>query len=151
MINEMYPFWAAILSCLFAQCLKPLFYYIKTRKWRWTLVFDSGGLPSSHAAMVSALTLAVGLIENFNSTIFAVTLVLALVVIYDAANIRFYAGRNIQITQQLIKDFQSLLEVKLDDPIYLLKIKDVLGHKWIEVASGIILGLLTSGLLFLLK
>jgi len=151
MIDAMYPLWAAIFSCVLAQVLKPLFYYLSAKKWRWGLLADSGGLPSSHAAMVSALALAVGLNENFNSTIFAVTVVLALVVIYDAANVRFYAGRNIQLTQQLIKDFQERLEVKLDDPVYLLKIKHVLGHKWIEVATGVVLGLSVAGILFIMK
>ena len=64
-------------------------------------------------------------------------------------NVRYYAGQNIQITQQLIKDISELSQIKLDDPIYFTKMKDVLGHKGFEVLGGIILGLIVAGVLFL--
>lgn len=144
MLTHMYPFWSAFLALIAAQALKPVFYYMFHRKWIPNLCFSSGGFPSSHTAMVSALTLAVGLQESFESTVFVVTLVFSIIVGYDAANVRYYAGQNIQITQQLIKDLQELSELKLDDPIYFTKIKEVLGHKWTEVIGGCILGLVLS-------
>ena len=64
MIKSMYPFWSAILSALLAQLLKPIIYYFKTKKWNLHLVIDSGGMPSSHTALVSALALSVGLQEE---------------------------------------------------------------------------------------
>ena len=144
MIKSMYPFWSAILSALLAQLLKPIIYYFKTGKWRLHLVIDSGGMPSSHTALVSALALSVGLQERFSSTIFAVTLVLAVIVIYDAANVRYYSGQNIRVTQQLVKDVQENLHTEFDDPIYQIKLKDVLGHKWMEVFGGLVLGALIA-------
>ena len=140
----MYPFWSAILSALLAQLLKPIIYYFKTKKWNLHLVIDSGGMPSSHTALVSALALSVGLQEAFSSTIFAVTLVLAVIVIYDAANVRYYSGQNIKVTQQLVKDVQENLQTEFDDPIYQIKLKDVLGHKWMEVIAGLLLGALIA-------
>ena len=140
----MYPFWSAILSALLAQLLKPIIYYFKTTKWNLHLVIDSGGMPSSHTALVSALALSVGLQEAFSSTIFAVTLVLAVIVIYDAANVRYYSGQNIKVTQQLVKDVQENLHTEFDDPIYQIKLKDVLGHKWMEVIAGLLLGALIA-------
>lgn len=147
MLGVMYPFWAAITANLIAQTLKPLFYYLRTKQWRPGLLLESGGFPSSHTSTVTALTLAVGIQERFSSTIFAVTLTFGLIVAYDAANVRYYAGQNIRITQQLIKDIQALTKTKLDDPIYLLKIKEVLGHKWTEVIGGFFLGILVAVLL----
>ena len=97
-------------------------------------------MPSSHTAMVTALALSVGLQERFSSTIFAVTLALACIVIYDAANVRYYSGQNIKVTQQLVKDVQEELNTEFTDPIYKIKLKDVLGHKWLEVIAGGILG-----------
>ncbi|MBP3868278.1 MAG: divergent PAP2 family protein [Solobacterium sp.] len=144
MIKSMYPFWSAILSALLAQLLKPIIYYFKTKKWNLHLVIDSGGMPSSHTALVSALALSVGLQEAFSSTIFAVTLVLAVIVIYDAANVRYYSGQNIKVTQQLVKDVQENLHTEFDDPIYQIKLKDVLGHKWMEVIAGLLLGALIA-------
>lgn len=151
MLGKMYPFWAAILANIVAQLLKPIFHYLRTRQWRPHLIIESGGFPSSHTSTVTALTLSVGIVENFNSTIFAVTLMFGMIVAYDAANVRYYAGQNIRITQQLIKDIQMLTQTKLDDPIYLLKIKEVLGHKWTEVLGGILVGLLIGGLLYFLR
>lgn len=151
MLGNYYPFWAAFVANQVAQLLKPILKYIMTHEWDPTLIFESGGFPSSHTALVSALVISVGLHDNFDSTIFAVVLSFSLIVIYDAANVRFYAGRNIQITQQLIKDVQALTQTKLDDPIYLLKVKDVLGHKWTEVVGGIVVGLSVGGLMYFLR
>ena len=140
----MYPFWAGVISAVLAQALKPFFNYIKTHEWNWSLLKDSGGFPSSHSAMVAALALAVGIQEQFSSTIFAVTLTVAVIVVYDAANVRYYSGQNIKITQQLVKDIHEKLNVDLGSPIYQTKVKNVLGHKWIEVIGGIILGMLVA-------
>ncbi len=151
MLGRMYPFYAALLANLLAQLLKPVFHYVRTRQWKPLLLIESGGFPSSHTSTVTALTLAVGIQENFSSTIFAVTLGFSLIVAYDAANVRYYAGQNIKITQQLIKDVQMLTQIQLDDPIYLVKVKEVLGHKWTEVFGGIIVGLLMAGIVYILK
>ncbi|MBO5554860.1 MAG: divergent PAP2 family protein [Solobacterium sp.] len=140
MIKTMYPFWSAILSAVLAQLLKPIVHYMKTGKWNLWLIKDSGGMPSSHTALVTALALSVGLQEAFSSTIFAVTAALAVIVIYDAANVRYYSGQNIKVTQQLVKDVQEELNTEFTNPIYQIKLKDVLGHKWMEVVGGGILG-----------
>jgi acid phosphatase family membrane protein YuiD len=140
MIKTMYPFWSAILAAVLAQLLKPIIHYMKTEKWNLWLIKDSGGMPSSHTALVTALALSVGLQEQFSSTIFAVTAALAVIVIYDAANVRYYSGQNIKVTQQLVKDVQEELNTEFTDPIYQITLKDVLGHKWMEVVGGGILG-----------
>lgn len=149
-LNYMYPFWACLIAIITAQLVKPIFLYIRTKKWELLQIFASGGYPSSHTAGVSSLCLAVGLQEQFSSTIFAVCLAFSLIVTYDAANVRYYAGRNIQITQQLIKDIQMLSQIKLEDPIYLTKVKEVLGHKWIEVIGGIFHGLVVAYVIYYL-
>ncbi len=141
-MRSMHPFWSAMAAGITAQLLKPLFYYMKKKKWNWLLVKASGGFPSSHSALVTALALAVGLQEHFRSSIFAVTLTMAVIVIYDAANVRYYSGQNIKVTQQLVRDLQEQQPEQFDDPIYQLKMKDVLGHKWIEIIGGIAIGVL---------
>ena len=136
----MVPFWSALTAAVIAQLLKPAIAYLHTKKWNWSLARAAGGFPSSHSALVSALALSVGMVEQFRSSIFAVTLALAVIVIYDAANVRYYSGQNIKVTQQLLKDVQESLHTEFDAPIYDEKIKDVLGHKWFEVLGGICLG-----------
>ena len=107
-------------------------------------------MPSSHTAGVAALCVSVGLQESFNSTVFAVTLALGLIVAYDAANVRYYAGKNIKLTKQIIKDLREENEIILDEPIYEEPIKEVLGHKWSEVIGGAILGIIIAGILRLI-
>lgn len=148
MLSYMYPFWAALTAMISAQFAKPFYHWLLKREWKWALMKASGGFPSSHSAAVSALALAVGIQENFSSTIFAVTLTFAMIICYDAANVRYYAGQNIKITRQLIEDIQELTKTKLTDPIYLTKIKNVLGHTWVEVIGGVIHGLIIAGILF---
>ena len=101
----------------------------------------SGGFPSSHSALVSALAVSVGLTEQFRSSIFAVTLSLAVIVIYDAANVRYYSGQNAKVTQQLIRDLKERYPDLFTDPVYETKLKQVLGHKWREVIGGVLLGI----------
>lgn len=139
-IQSMYPFWSALAAVILAQLLKPIFYFLVTGQWKPSLVKDSGGFPSSHSAMVSALALSVGIRERFGSTLFAIALTLALIVIYDAANVRYYSGQNIKMTKQLAKDVQEQLNTEFLNPIYDIKLKDVLGHKWTEVFGGILIG-----------
>lgn len=150
MNNNLFPLIAALVSNLIAQLSKPFFYYIKNKQWKWHMILESGGFPSSHTSTVVGLALGCGFVDNFNSTTFSIALILALVVCYDAANVRYYSGQNIQVTKQLIKDIEILMNLKLDDPIYQTKLKGVLGHKWIEVFGGIIWGLVSTSILYIL-
>ena len=147
-MRQLYPLYVAMAAMAITQILKPILYYLIRKEWKLELLFDSGGLPSSHSSMVSSLVLSVGLLEDFSSTIFAVTVVFPFITMYDAANVRYYAGQNIQLTRKLIDDLKSSVIYKqdLDDPIYDVIIKEILGHKWFEVFTGAILGLLIAGL-----
>lgn len=149
MLSTSYAIVSTITAIVVAQVIKPLLHLFFTGQWDWHLILSSGGFPSSHTAGVTACCFAVGLSENFSSNLFAVTFVFALIIAYDAMNVRYYAGQNIQITRQLIKDITELSQIKLDDPIYFTKMKDVLGHKGFEVGGGIILGIGVSAFLFL--
>ena len=149
MFSSMYPFWSFVFSITIAQLLKPVIAYIKTKNFNPKLVFSAGGMPSSHTAGVFALCLSVGLQESFDSTNFAVALALSCIVAYDAANVRYYAGKNIQLTKQIVKDLKNDDEITLDASIYDENIKDILGHKWSEVIGGAILGFIISSLFYL--
>lgn len=144
MLSRMYPFWSFIIAVVVAQLLKPVFVYFRTKHFQPELIFSSGGFPSSHTAGVMALSLAVGLEDHFDSTIFAVSLAFSIIVSYDAANVRYYAGKNISLTKRIIEDLNAENLLNTNEPIYLEKIKEVLGHKWSEVISGGIIGLIIS-------
>lgn len=139
-MNHMFPLWAALFANIMAQVLKPVFLYMRTRKFDIHQTIACGGFPSSHTSTVISLTTAVAIVEGVDSSLFAVTSVFTFIVIYDAVNVRYYAGKNIQLTKQLIADLEDMSKLKFSDPIYFEKIKSVLGHRLVEVIGGIILG-----------
>lgn len=143
-LNLMYPFFSFIISVFLAQLAKPFIMYLTKGKFNLRYFFASGGLPSSHSAGVVALATATGIQEKFSSTIFAVTCAFAFIVMYDAANVRYYAGKNIELTKQIIKDIKKEKVINLEDEIYDYPIKEVLGHKWSEVISGTFLGIFVA-------
>ena len=98
-MNKFYVPVAAASACILAQLLKPVGHYLIHRNWNPRLVFSSGDMPSSHSALVSALTLAIGLTDGFDTNVFYISLCFSVIVCYDAANVRFYAGKNISVTQ----------------------------------------------------
>ncbi len=151
MISRMYPFWSFLTALVLAQLMKPFVAKMQGDKFSWKIALASGGFPSSHSASVTALCFSVGILEHFDSTIFAVTLALAVIVCYDAMNVRYYAGRNIYITRQLIHDLQEKDVIDMDDPVYEEKVKEVLGHKRSEVFGGCILGVLIAVLLYYMQ
>ena len=117
-MSSIYPLVAALLANVIAQVLKPIVLYFRTKELDVHQCIACGGFPSSHSSTVTALTIAIGMNEGFDSALFAITCVFSFIVIYDAANVRYYAGRNIQLTKQLISDLETLKGLKFNDPIY---------------------------------
>lgn len=139
--SSLYPLVTALLSNILAQVLKTVVYYYRTGKWDFHWVIASGGFPSSHSSTVTALSLSIGIQEGFDSAIFAVTTIFSFIVMYDACHVRYYSGKNIVLTQQLVKDLREMTGLHFDDPIYQEKLKNVLGHKFVEVIGGFVVGL----------
>lgn len=139
--SSLYPLVTALLSNILAQVLKMVVYYYRTGKWDFHWVIASGGFPSSHSSTVTALSLSIGIQEGFDSAIFAVTTIFSFIVMYDACHVRYYSGKNIELTQQLVKDLREMTGLHFDDPIYQEKLKNVLGHKFVEVIGGFVVGL----------
>ena len=125
---------SAMISWFVAQALKVVFYYIKHHKFDISKFFSSGSMPSSHSAFLAALVLAVGMVEGVGSTFFAISVVLATVVMYDASGVRRAAGRQARIINQIVLDFYKEKQVKTE------KLKELLGHTPLEVFVGAILG-----------
>jgi len=149
MLYTFYPLIAFVLSNVIAQLLKPFFKFFRVREWDIYQLLAAGGFPSSHTSAMSGLTLSLGLKEGFDSPVFFLAVAMTFIIMYDAANVRFYAGKHIEVTQALIDDLKELQTLKLDDPIYLTKLKKVLGHERLEVFGGFVLGLIVSIVLFL--
>jgi acid phosphatase family membrane protein YuiD len=129
---------AALFAWGVAQLIKVPIEYWKARHWNFALIFSSGGMPSSHSALVCSTMLATGLYDGFNTSTFAATVALAMVVVYDAAGVRRQAGIHAQKINLLINELFS------GQPISEERLKEVIGHKPREVIAGVILGLSTA-------
>ena len=126
---------AAIIAPLMAQALKLMFYYVKNRKINFRIFTGTGGMPSSHSATVCAMTMSVGLINGFSSTNFAISLVFALIVMYDAAGLRRAAGKMAAQLNYLVDSMYEQRPFMFKD-----KLMELLGHTPLEVFMGATLG-----------
>lgn len=147
MTKGLYILLITILINFLAQGSKYFIDWYRLGKRDWRVIFSTGGLPSSHSATVTTLALVVGVLEGFGSTLFAISLVLALIVMHDAMGVRREAGKHAEIINELVGDFEELLsEIGkhgiMDNPLYDKKLKILLGHKPIEVLSGFVFGIL---------
>ena len=127
--------WAALLAWSLAQIIKLPLHYLFHREWNWALLLSAGGMPSSHSALVTGAFMAVGLQDGFNTPLFAVAFVLAMIVVYDATGVRRAAGDQARVINLMID------ELLTGHPLAEKELKEVLGHTPREVLGGIILGL----------
>jgi acid phosphatase family membrane protein YuiD len=128
--------WIALSASLAAQAIKFMLVYFRSGQLDFALLVQTGGMPSSHAALVTALAVGVGLQEGWDSLLFAATVVFALIVMYDAAGVRQAAGKHARVLNRLREEFFE--EDQLLDEPYL---KERLGHTPIQVVVGSILGI----------
>lgn len=150
-----YPLVAALAAIVIAQLVKIPLHRIFSGTWDLTRFVGTGGMPSSHSAGVTALASAVGWQEGLGSTEFALSVVLGLVVMYDAMGIRRHAGEQAIEINALAALFERHIET--DDPELSRfslqqqrkKLKELLGHQPIEVAGGAAFGIFIGLILHL--
>ena len=147
-MSEFFPFFDnsvlfwSLLSCLLAQFFKIIFNFLITGKLRFGIMFETGGMPSSHSALITGAASGIGYELGFDNPIFALAVAVALIVMYDASGVRKSAGVQAAEINKLSK--------KLDPQSELL-LKETLGHTKIEVMVGSLLGPLITlpGIFFL--
>ncbi len=144
-----FPLWSAIAAILFAQFVKVPIHFIATKKLNWSLLTSTGGMPSSHSAAVTALSTGVALETGFDSPIFAVSAVFAIVTMFDATGVRRQAGEQAIVLNQLVSDFNRIIEEakvwqKKEGHEKRKELKELLGHKPIEVFFGGLTGIVLT-------
>ncbi len=131
----------ALIACLIAQVLKLAIEIIKNRKLNVQVLVTTGGMPSAHSALVTALAAGVGQSLGWQTPEFAVAMVFAIIVMYDAAGVRQAAGKQARILNQMIDElFQEHHEFHED------RLKELLGHTPFQVIAGSALGITISWL-----
>src|SRR5574342_156887 len=127
------------LSCGFlVQLSKVLTFLLREKKINVRRLVETGGMPSSHAASVSALSTCVGLREGVGSVLFNVVVFFSLVVMYDAAGLRRAAGRQATLLNRILYEHIQLPGLPYE------RLRELLGHTPLEVLVGAIIGVLCS-------
>lgn len=125
----------AFTAWLGAQILKTFTSYLKHGTLKFERLVGAGGMPSSHTALVVSLSWAVGLREGFDTALFAITVVLAGIVMYDAAGVRRAAGKQAKVINKLVR------QLRVEHTVHDITLKELLGHSPIEVLAGAIWGI----------
>lgn len=130
---------AGIFAAMSAQLMKFIGYMIRFKKVNFSVLFTTGGMPSSHSAGVCAMASSAGLIKGFDSIEFAIAVGLALVVMYDAAGIRRAAGKMAVTLNKMMEDVYSHNSQEVGE-----KLKELLGHTPFEVFVGALWGIFVA-------
>ena len=137
----------AVVAWAIAQILKMLISMVVYRKVDWGYLFTSGGMPSSHSALVCACAAGIGMTAGFDQPVFALAVVVAFIVMYDAANVRKETGEQAKILNYIMKNWNEHRP-----ELFAEELKELIGHTPLQVAAGAVLGVLVGvagALLFL--
>lgn len=131
-------FLTAMASWTVAQVLKVFIHAIVNKTWDITRLFGDGGMPSGHSATVTAMAISCGMVYGFDSGVFAIAAVVAIVVMHDASGVRLETGRQAKVINELM---DSLKDSALTDEE---KLKEFVGHTPLQVLCGAALGVVMA-------
>lgn len=130
--------YISIILWVCIQTFKVIWELIKTKKFNFKRIMGAGGMPSSHSAVVVALSTMIGKYEGVETSIFALSLIFAFVVMYDAAGVRRAAGKQATLLNKIVQT-PGLSTLQVHE-----KLVEVLGHTPIQVFAGAIIGFIVG-------
>lgn len=136
---EEYKYIIVPMSVWFSiQLFKVVYDLVKTGKFNFKRILGAGGMPSSHSAVVTSLAAMIGKDYGFDSPLFALSVIFACVVMYDAAGVRRAAGKQAKLLNKIVET-PGLTSVEVTE-----KLVEVLGHSPKQVFVGAIIGILVG-------
>ena len=129
---------APLIAWGIAQIAKLTLYSVRQRRLNLRVLAETGGMPSSHSAIVMGLTTAIGKYAGLTSAPFAIALIFTFVVMYDAAGLRRAAGRQAEVLNRLVEDLVHMRGVQE------ARLRELLGHTPMEVLVGAVIGLVVG-------
>lgn len=124
----------------FIQLFKLIYDLVTTKKFNFKRIIGAGGMPSSHSAVVTSLATMIGLSQGIESPIFAVSVIFAFVVMYDACGVRRAAGKQAKILNEIVNT-PGLSNLEISE-----KLQEALGHTPVQVGVGAIIGILVGSI-----
>lgn len=125
-----------VASAFFAQVIKFILFTVKSGRVNFKIFSTTGGMPSSHSAGVMGLSTMVGILQGYDSILFAMSLGFSLIIMYDAAGLRRAAGKTAACLNKMMEDFYHHDLQSVGG-----KLKELLGHTPFEVFVGAIFGI----------
>ena len=136
-INNKYLYIPLIVwFCI--QLFKVIYDLITTKKLNFKRIMGAGGMPSSHSAVVTSLATLIGKYQGVDTPIFAMSVVFAMVVMYDAAGVRRAAGKQARLLNKIVET-PGLSGVQVQE-----KLVEVLGHTPLQVIVGAFIGIVVG-------
>ncbi len=129
---------ASLVAWSIAQAAKVILTSVRQRRLNLRVLAETGGMPSSHAAIVMGLTASVGKYSGVSSAPFAIALIFSFVVMYDAAGLRRAAGRQAAVLNRLVEDLVHMRGMQEQ------KLRELFGHTPVEVIVGAVLGIVVG-------
>jgi len=127
--------WVPLVAWFFAQLFKVIILLVNERRLDLSLMYSPGGMPSAHAALMTALATTMGLLYGFDSPFFAISLAVAFIVMYDAAGVRRTVGyQSTMLNKMLDELFKGNKE-------FTQRLSEIIGHSKWEVFVGAVLGI----------
>ena len=134
--NQVFLSW--LVACLVAQTIKIALGTIRLRRFDFRWLIGTGGMPSTHASGVTALSASIGFHEGFHSPLFAVAVAFTVITLFDAQGVRRWSGRQAQVLNKLLEDMYFKRRFQEQ------RLKELLGHTPMEVLAGMAVGLATA-------
>ncbi|HBU08515.1 MAG TPA: acid phosphatase [Candidatus Omnitrophica bacterium] len=127
-----------IAAWIFTQAIKVTLGVIREKKFNFSWLIGTGGMPSSHSAGATALALSSGLELGFSSPVFALAFVFAIVTMFDAQGVRRSSGEQAKLLNKILEDIYFQGKIKKG------KVRELLGHTPIQVLTGSVIGALIT-------
>ena len=134
--NQAFITW--VVACLIAQGIKISLGVVRRKRFDFRWLIGTGGMPSTHDAGVTALSLAIGFQSGFSSPLFAISTAFTVITLFDAQGVRRWSGRQAQILNKMMED------IYFKRRIHEQRLKELLGHTPIEVLVGVGVGVATA-------
>jgi len=147
-LNKLYEFVTnynlicALVAWFVAQVAKIVLCLVKEKRIDFQLMLSSGGMPSSHSAMVCAILGSFWFTSGPGTDVFALAAAFAMLTMYDAANVRRESGKHAKLLNDIVKDFFEGKQLKEEE------LKELIGHTPLQVCIGAVLGIIVAVVLY---
>ena len=134
--NQVFMSW--LVACLVSQGIKMVLGALRLKRFDFRWLIGTGGMPSTHAAGVTALSASIGFRSGFDSPLFAASVAFTVITLFDAQGVRRWSGRQAQVLNKMMEDMYFKRRIQEQ------RLKELLGHTPIEVLAGMGVGLATA-------